>query len=316
VVAIAPDQVELLTLASPVRMIRLKAPALKLDPMSNAPIGWWMVEPVAAPADETAVGRLLKLLSGLRAESLVVESSKPDDLTRYGLDKPALKLTWSTFPQFSMTQGLMGPVVKPNPETPTLENHSLLIGAPVPGKPSQRYAIVEGRSLVFTLGPDVLAAIDAEFHERRVLTFDPAHVRRVHLAWPDRAFSLTQEERKGRRGWSTEGAVDAPAFDAGRVGPLLMTASELSTPRFIQYLGDFPASVGLTPPSLALRVELDDGTPPREVRIGRSTGNGLLYATTSAEAKGPIFLVPEALFADWTTPPRHHDDLPDNVFAP
>ncbi len=316
VVAIAPDQVELLTLSSAIRTIRLKAPVLKLDPMTNAPIGWWMVEPVAAPADATAVGHLLKRLSGLRAEGLVAESSKPDDLKRFGLDRPVLTLTWSTFPQFSMMQSMTGPVPKPNPGTPTLENHSLLIGSPVPGRPSQRYATIEGRSLVFTLGLDTLMAFDAEFHERRVLTFDPSHVRRVHLAWPDRGFSMVLEEKGGRRDWSTEGAVDAPTFDRSRVGPLLKETSDLSTARFVQYLGDFPASAGLSPPRLALRVELDDGTPPREVRIGNSTGNGQLYATTSVEGKGSIFLLPEPLFAGWTRAPRHHDDLPDNVFAP
>jgi hypothetical protein len=316
VVAVAPDQVELLTLSGPGRTIRLKAPALKLDPMTNAPMGWWMVEPVTAPADASAVGRLLKLLSGLRAEGLVAETGKPDDLKPYGLDQPALTLTWATFPQFSMTQSLTGPVPKPNPGTPTLESHSLLIGSTPRGRPNQRYATIEGRSLVFTLGLDALVALDAEFHDRRVLSFDPSRVRRVHLAWPDRGFSMIQEEKGGRRDWTTEGAIDAPNFDRSRVDPLLSATSDLSALRFVQYLGDFPAAAGLTPPRLVLRVELDDGSPPREVRVGNSTGNGQVLATTSAEGKGAIFLVPEHLFAGWTTAPRHHDDLPDNVFAP
>lgn len=311
VLAVDSTRIERLTVAGPVRKVALQAPVLKLDPLAQSPIGWWMAEPVTAPADAPAVGRLLKLLSRLRADGLVAEKPGPDELRAFGFEPPALTLTWSTLPSFSPWKG---PAFA-SPGGIPFEDHSLVVGAPVPGRPGQRYATVSGRSLIFTLGPESLGTIDAEYHDHRVLAFDLAHVRRVQLAWPGRSFSLTPAEKDGRRDWSAEGAVDAPDFNPGRVGPLLKAASDLTTTRFAQYLGPIPAGFGLNPPRFAIRVELDDGTPALELRIGDPAAPGLLLATTSKSGDGPVFVVPDALFAGWTRPPRQHDDLPDDVFA-
>ena len=308
VLAVVPDQVERIALAGPSRKLALQAPVLKLDPLTNAPIGWWMVDPVIAPADPTAVGRLLRLLSGLRAEGLVAEATGPDDLQPFGLAAPVLTVTWSSLPRFSMRDGPPGP----SPAGTPLEDHSMMVGSPVPGRPGQRFATIAGRPLVFTIGPEALGALDAEYHDRRVLSFNPAQARRVRLAWPDRSLALISD----RRSWTTEGPVDAPGFDPGRILPLLKGVSDLSTPRYVQYLGAFPAATGLASPRLAVRVEFDDGTPPREIRVGHPAGRGLCFATTSADGQGPVFLVPESLFTGWTRPPRQRGDLPDDVFAP
>ena len=312
ILAGSTDQVERLTFAGSGRRVVLHAPVLKIEPLKNAPVGWWMTEPVAAPADSKSVGRLLKLLSQLRADSLVVE--KADDLGKYGLKAPALTFTWSNLPEFSM----VAPPSKPgrSPGKIELDDHSLLIGSPVPAHPEARYAKVDDKPLIFTLGHEAIEALSAEWHDHRVLTFDPKRVRRIQLDWPERSFSLTSTQDAGNRKWSLEGPVDVVGFDVARVNPLLEATSDLSTTRFLQYAGEIPALTRLDPARVSIRVDLMDGSPVRTLRIGGPARPGQLCATTATGREGPVFLVPEAPFAAWLRPPRMRGDLPDNVFAP
>jgi hypothetical protein len=312
ILAEASHQIERIKLVGPNRKVTLNAPIIKLDPFYNAPFGWWMVEPIDALADAPSVGRLLKLLSNLRAESLVAE--KPDALDKHGLKSPALAVTWSYLPRSSMLR--QGPGFDPSPGTVAYEDHTLLVGARVPGRPEVRYARLADRPLIFTLGQDVLGVLDSEWRDHRVLAFDPKHVRHVRLDWPDRSVSLASVPEGKDRKWSFAGPTDAPEFNPSQMTPFLQLASNLSTPRFVQYLGDFPGQWGLTPPRLSIRFDLDDGSPPRFLKLGIPAGPGQILATAEAESKGPVFLVPASQFAAWTRPPRRHDDLPEDVFAP
>ena len=97
---------------------------------------------------------------------------------------------------------------------------------------------------------------------------------------------------------------------------MLEAASKLTTTRFVQHLGEFPESRGLTPPRLAIRFELEDGSRARTLKLGTSAARGQIFATTEDGPTGSVFLVPEVLFASWLKPPRNRDDLPENVFAP
>jgi hypothetical protein len=190
------------------------------------------------------------------------------------------------------------------------------IGAVVPNRPNLRYAKLNNAPLVFTVGPDVLSVLDGEYRDHRVLSFDPTHVRRVRLAWPDRELILAPASEVSGRGWRPVPGSDAPDFDPGPLKPLVETASKLTTPRFAQYQGSFLPGFSLTPPRLAIRFEFDDDSRPRTLRVGASVGNGQVLATTDDGTEGSIVFVPEAMFGPLLKAPRHSDELPDNVFAP
>lgn len=312
VLAVPTGRIERLAFSGSGRKVALNAPPIKLAPLANVPIGWWMVEPVAAPADSVAVGRLFRMLSGLRAESLVAEAS--EDPEKYGLKTPALTLTVSALRRDSMVLEL--PKSDPSPGAVATEDLGLLIGASVPGRPGSRYARLSDRPLIFTVGTDVLAVLDAEYHDRQVLRFDPDRIRRVHLDWPGRGFSMTPSVKDGYRTWTIEGAVDARGFDLGRVGPLLDSCAGLTTEHYARYDGDLPPGSGLDPARVAIRFDLDVGTPSVSLRIGNPAGIGQLYATNAAGSKGPIFFLPASTFAGLAETPGSHDDLPGDVFAP
>jgi Domain of unknown function (DUF4340) len=314
VLSVDVDRIEQVRFVSPSRKITLRAPIFKIgrQNMGLAPTGWWMVEPVATPADAPSIGKLLRLLSSLRAESLVTE--KPASLDNYGgLKTPALTVTWSAPRTFSMVE--KPSTVESSSGTIAMEELSLIIGSPLPDRPSIRYAKLGDYPLIFTLGPDVLGVLDAEWRDHSVLTFEPDRVRKVRLEWPDRSLSLAPTFEDGSRKWAPEEGQVLLDFDAGPVAAIVKAASNLSTSRFLQYEGDILQGIGLAPARLALRFELDNGSS-RVLKLGAADGRGQLLATTEPGTKGPIFVIAESPFAPVMKAPRRKDDLPDNVFAP
>lgn len=315
VLAVESDQVERLKLIGPGRKVTLNAPVfrVKKQNLGLAPFGWWMVEPVDAPADATSVGKLLHLLGTLRAEALVTET--PGPLARYGLDTPALTVTWSTSPGFSMVEKprLVDRVFG----TVDFENHSLKVGATLPDRPNFRYAQLSDDPLVFTLGPEALAVLDQEFRDHRVFSIVPDRVREVRLEWPDRGAPVVSTLDPSTRQWSVDPGSDAPGFDPNMLNALLAEASKLKTTRYFQHLGDFPQGTGFEPARLTIRLAMDDGSPARMLRIGARAGQGpgQAYASTDLGLGGAVFLLPEAPFAGVLRAPRRSGDLPDNVFA-
>jgi Domain of unknown function (DUF4340) len=309
------DHIERIKFLGETRKFTLNSPVLKLDPLGKGPLGWWLVEPIDAPADSESVGQLLKTLSNLRADSLVAEKS--DDLQKYGLKVPALTLTWSNLPPFSLLRPTTSTISTPG--TLTLDDHSLMIGAAVPGHPNVRYAKLSDAPLIFTVGPDVLRVLDSEWRDHRVLSFSAKHVRKIQLSWPDRGVTLDATRSGNGRTWSIASSTDGLVFTPNpeRIETLVKGCSELSTNRFVQYSGEFPPSYGLTsPPLLSIRFELDDGSRPRTIKVGALAAKGQLLATAEEASSGPIFLVPDSLFGTWLRPPRNRDDLPDDVMSP
>ena len=308
------DQIEQIKIVGLGRKFIINAPVFKVakQNLGLPPLGWWMVEPVNAPAESASIQKLFKMMTNLRAEALVTE--KPGALARFGLDTPALTLTWMSLPEFSMVE-------KPRkaasaPGLIRFDEHSMLIGSPVPDRPSTRYAKLTDRDLVFTIGPESMAPLDAEWRDLRVLTFEADRVRKVDLNWPDRGLSLTPGEGSSTGSWVLGPFQDAPDFDPGAITPLIQAASKLKTTRYLQYLGGFPTGTSLAPARLTIRFDLEDGAPPLLLKLGAPAGRGQLFASTDQEGGGKVFLLPEAPFASLLKAPRHRDDLPDDVFAP
>jgi hypothetical protein len=312
VASVAPERIERIRIVGGGQTRVLNPPVIRAEPKSrlgafaSLSSGWWMTEPVVAPADATAIERMLKLLAPLRAEAMAADA--PSDLERFGLKPPTVTLTWSTMPDSERTPAAPRAKVGTKLDDTTLE-----IGASVPGKPRSRFARMAGQPLVFTLASDQFEAVDAEFHDRAILLFDPKHARRIQLAWPDRGFSLANT---GGGAWTLEGAVDAPDFDPSRAPSLLETLNSTIAIRFVQYDGEIRDKVGLNPPRLAVRVEFDDATPPKTFRLGALASDDRAYATNVDGATGPVFLVAGSTLAGWVKPPRRRGDLPENVFAP
>lgn len=273
---------------------------------------WRMEEPVGAKVDAKAVATLDLLLSRLRAASLVDTGGAPADPARFGLDNPVARVSWTSRPEGTRSQGDQG---------------TLRIGAAVSESDDRRYASLDGRPGVFTLEPRALAILTAELHERTVLSYPPAEVARVSMRWPGRPAWVIERRSRPFAGvdWVTVSG-DAPrGLPMADIAPMAARLALLTTDRFAQYDGPHPPEFGLDAPALAVEVSLSEGLGSRLLRIGATVpGPGKSrYAAAGSGKSGPVFLVPEEPWAPWLNPPDARgnspappSELPDRVFVP
>jgi hypothetical protein len=287
-----PDQIERITVERNGETFELESSGKPRD------YGHWkLTKPVVAPADAEAAARLDLLISHLRAESLVAERPS-SDLTEYGLDRPTAKVSWHK----------RGTADGPN---------ELLVGGNVADSPGSCYALLGGgASPVFTLSAAAAGIVRAELHDRKVVTFPEDQARRLVLRWPDRTVAAVREERPfaGEPDWKT----DQPGFglDSQRLKTLVHALAALTTPRFAQYRGRFPAQSGLGRPRLVIEVELAGGLGTRQLRMGDAEASGFRHATTESGDSGAVVLLPDQFWAPWVRLHGEREELPANVFAP
>jgi hypothetical protein len=301
VLSIGPERVRKLTLVR-----EGTTTILEPDTASPAPNQWKMVKPVAAPADVRAVTQLLSVLADLRAEDFAGELG-PDD-KRFGLDAPPVTVSWETGEAVPGAKSSGG-------EKPAAG--WLKVGKPVPNKPGSLYAAVKDRPFVFILGSPAFQAIATEFHDLRVLSFDPDAVSRLVLRVPGRTLGFVRRSPPlgEPSDWSPEPGTDARGVDLSRFNELIKQLSSLRASRFLQYQGPIPPDAGLFEPRLMLEAHTRDVKPPRLLRIGAAQGPLVLAATGSAPS-GPVFLLPGAAWEALIQSLAPQEELPRDIFSP
>jgi len=313
VLTTASDQIERIRFDGLGKRVTIQAPILKLDLFRNATTGWWMSEPVNALADGESVGKLLKLLSNLRVVGFAAES--PESLSIFGLDAPALKVTWSVPAALPPSPLQIPPASDPFTRSLRFDEQTLLVGSPVSERNGMRYAMLVGQPVVFMLGGETLAILDAEWHDHQVFTFDPNQVEKIHLDWPGTTWSFDLARTEGA--WSIIGPVDIPGFDPLAASAIVRAASNLSTSRYSQYGGKVPSGIGLTPPRLALRFSGGSMATPVELAFGGVIDAARGYASAPKAQPGAVFLVDLTPFLAWLkVQPPIRDDMPEDVFMP
>lgn len=138
---------------------------------------WHIVSPIEAGADQPTVNDLVRRLGTQRIESFVDE--QPEDLARYGLDRPSMSIT----------------VVLENELRETIH-----LGAPVADGSGDVYARRERRPTVFTLpesGRIELMRTLFELREKKLMDVSPASVRRFTVAGADGAALAIERDDEG-----------------------------------------------------------------------------------------------------------------------
>ena len=291
VVSVSPPQVERIEVIQGPKTVVVEAPG------DGNPNNWRLKVPTEAPADPETVGRALLKLSNLQAEALVADRSASDE--KYGLDATALMVKWKVRDELA----------PPPRRTIEGEETTLTVGATVPGKPGPRYARVSSSPIVFTIGPEVVAMFEAEWRDRTVFTFNPKSVDRLTLRWPTLTLNARPalpdpKDKEGEPDWTL---ADPPAglkFDQTQLRPLAKTLSHLQTFRYAQHTGPIPPGTGLFPPRLEVEVQPAGQVRPRVLRIGRTSPDGYVYATTEDGPSGTVFLLPLSNWAPWLKTPE------------
>jgi hypothetical protein len=298
-VQVGPASVTRLTFDDPQRKLVLG------HPTTGAPNVWQMQEPVVAPADDEAVTKALLVLSNFRALRFVAE--RPEDLHQYGLDRPSLRVSWTTSP------GASEPGAGTEPTTT-----SLVLGSRVP-RSEAWYGRLSTSPLVFTVSDALILPFRAEFRSRQVLRFPLKQLEKLTLRWPGRSIAFTHHPtpRGGMADWDLEPGPHPSGVDLSRIHALATDLSKLQTRRYMQYRGPFPPAAGLDHPRFQVEAALKGKAEPIVLRVGNESVAGEFYATVDPGQEGTLFLVTGPAWSAIITPPSESSsELPSDVFAP
>ncbi len=299
IVTLSPPEVSRITLDRDGREFTLERG------LSKDPNRWQMLAPIAAPADNESITKILLILSQLTAERWVADNL--DDSKSFGLDDPSVTVSWTTSPNGMPTASAEGS-----------ETKTLRIGARVPKQDALYYANLLGSPAVFTIPEGAVLPFHEEFRDRRVLSFAVKQVERVKLSWPKHSLSFSHHPtpRGGPQDWSLEPSGDKDHFDLSRIDSLVSDLSRFRTRKFLQHKGSISTGTGLETPKLVVHVELGKEARPIDLRVGNPFGGGEFFATLDRGNQGTVFLLSGTGWSELLKEPGALPELPDDVFAP
>jgi Domain of unknown function (DUF4340) len=213
--------------AAPVREIALKRDERR----------WRLVAPIWVPADDDRVEGLVAELSALRVadgtDGFVASDVSDADLGKYGLDKPALVVTVTSF-----ARGDKRPVPQ-----------SIRLGAEVPGKAGQVYAVRGDQNDVVRVDAkrlrEAIPGVDG-LRSQKVLDIVPSRVNRLKIDARGQSFDLARTSK----GWQLLAPVQERA-DSKAVMDLLTKLAELKASEFLDE--KTLADPRLNPPNFRVR---------------------------------------------------------------
>lgn len=229
---------------------------------------WKLTEPFASEADQQQLDDALDGLARLRADELVVEKPTPEDLTRFGLDKPETR--WQ------------------------IKNAGKLLLEINLGKRDESatrcYAQISGKDLVFLLDVKQTNWLQGEFRTRTVWAtpLDAVQIDSIKVTSLNNNFELAKRNNV----WVS---VPKPTdrINDVLVNAMLASLAGLKLERFVVDKGASLNLFGLDPVETTIEI----GTPmgKRILLVGRQEGGSKKYYARVADNKqGDVFLISEA----------------------
>jgi hypothetical protein len=241
--------------------------------LTQADGSWKVTAPVATPADASKAGTLAADLGRLEAVEYVNDAPKPEDLTKYGLDKPALSAT-VTFTDAAQPA------------------KTVQIGQAREGKP-EVYAKLADAPGVFSVRQTVKEAIDQSslaFRPLQLWSAGAATVKEIDIERPTGAYKLSRTDS----GWKLTGPFEATASTAA-VQPLVDALATPRAERFETHKAEDAAKYGLDKPEVKLTVAVTGEEKPKTVVIGKPTAADVKSRFAKLADSEAVFVVPETL---------------------
>jgi uncharacterized protein DUF4340 len=236
-----------------VKLERDKVDSLELNtggkPMQFAKKGseWAVVQPIAARADYSAVDGLVGRVETAQMKSIVTDDPKPEDLKKYGLDKPAATVT--------IGQGSARAVLAVGGASGT----------------DAVYARDMSKPLVVTvdktLADDLKKGVE-DFRRKDAFEFRAFNATNAEFTRGDQKVSFERVKGKGENAtdaWKRT-APSAADSDKSKVESLLAGLADIRATTFTDSL----ARTGLDKPVLTVFVKFDDGQKEERVSFGRN----------------------------------------------
>jgi len=258
---------------------------------------WKLTSPVALDADENGINNIIGTMNDLTAGEFVADSPKPDDLKRYGLDKPALRITATIEEKEQKPDDKKGAEAKPDDKKKQAaekktSTKTLLVSRKLDG---QTYGIEQGGTLVFTikswdadsLRSEVIPTTLAEFAEADATSLTIAHRGKPEIV-----------VEKKNDAWTITKPKKADA-DQEAVKKILDALHDLKGRRCLDYEGKNLAAYGLEPPEVVVTVKVKD-KPDVVLKIGKPLPDEKAEPGSAAvrgDAK-QVFLMPKGKVDD------------------
>jgi hypothetical protein len=216
---------------------------------------WSLSQPVAAIADGGMTNSLVADLANLDAADFVNFSPSADDLKKYGLDAPSLKVI------ITSSDGA---------------ERTVLFGNAREGKP-EVYAKLSDQPEVFALRQTIKDEIDQPslaFRPLQLWQVPGGQVQSIEIKSAAESFTLTRDGAF----WKIAGPFSATAF-LPSVQPLAETASLPRAERFETHGNDDLAKFGLDNPAITMRVTIQgerpsDPTTTKVILFGKPVADG------------------------------------------
>ena len=195
---------------------------------------WHMVQPVAGPADDETIAKLLSTLTYLRADGFV--DDPPSDEVA-GLDRPMFSAR--------LTGSAVGDGAEPFEATLAIGSRSDDGARLARGAQPGLYRLDEERTR------DLPVSVVA-FRDKQVARFDASDAQRIEILFAAEGSSVSLTAERGEDGWTSE----PEAFGAGQIDAMVGALSDLRAIDIAaESMGeDELAGVGLAPANAVFKV--------------------------------------------------------------
>jgi hypothetical protein len=246
-------------------------------------------EQAGKDANTTSVANVLLYLKTMHPSEWETEKASDAQLdTVYGLKTPALKVTTTVMKD-----------KKP-------EERAFLFGKETADKKSV-YAKLSDQDAVFTVGPELVAALRMGLQDPTVLQFAVDKVRGLKLVgWQDVALStITLDlERKSAQEWVAKTPKEF-AIDPAKAESFITLLSNLRAEEFTT-AGSTPKpeQFDLKAGTLEIELTLAEEKEPVKLSVGAPDVSARYYYGKSSKLPGQVFMLKKELFEKWKATPR------------
>lgn len=216
---------------------------------------WKITQPIAAPADLTAVNSLVGRLAAAQMKS--VEATPKPDMKAYGLDKPAAMVRLGA----------------------GSSRATLLVGGQAASPEGAVYARDESRPEIFTIDAAILEDLKrgaGEYRQKDLFDARAFNTNRVEAIRGGQTVAFEKTRVKDKDGKEEEKwrqvVPAAKDVDSARVDAVIFAASSARAESFV----DAGVKTGVESPELVVVLKFDDGK--REDRVSFARAEGQVYA--------------------------------------
>ncbi len=235
--------------------ITLEAPGAKTV-LARQEEKWTLASRNNSPADSAEVNRLLQALQGEQVARFV--DNVASDLAKYGLDRPSLQLTLSSFASENTAESQAGE--RPFAKVAFGRTEGDIVFARVADDP---FIVAVRRAFVENIPADPL-----RWQETTIFKFKPEEIRRVSVK-TDREIVLTRDDKGA---WRSE----AVEVNQSTTESLVNTLSNL---RAVRWAGATTAAHGFEQPLLTVTFQQGgDGQKEQTLTVGAATPERMWHA--------------------------------------